>query len=408
MIAEAQTEPTAPTSTGEPAGELQPKKYERKAALPAVTGLRTLLALTIILFHFTPTGLTWARHPSITLYPLINIGFVFVSFFFLISGFILAYNYAGRPEPMNAMDFWVARFSRLYPVYVLTMVISIPMLMHEWVVRSRTDFWMGAIATPLLVQGFFPHLATFWMTVTWTLSCEVMLYIAFPWLLKVPWPRTTGKLLALGLFFWAAGLVPHFLYVLRDPDHFGHVANRYDDGLWINILKYTPLPYVCTFLAGLTLGHLQARMMLTARSRVIIGTLGFVGVWFAAYHLAGTTPYIMVHGGLLTPLFAMIILGLSGPSVLASLFSWEPLVAVGASTYALYLLHFNVYVMLHKFHIVEKLHLARFDPWISYLTVILLALVVRKYVEHPGQVAIGQWWKQRRAAQVRRAATAVG
>jgi len=88
VIAEA---PTAPTSTGEQAGELQPPtQYVRKPALPAVTGLRTLLAITIILFHFTPNGLTWTRHPSFTLYPLINIGFVFVSFFFLISGFITA------------------------------------------------------------------------------------------------------------------------------------------------------------------------------------------------------------------------------------------------------------------------------------------------------------------------------
>jgi peptidoglycan/LPS O-acetylase OafA/YrhL len=409
VIAAAHTAPTAPTSTGEPAGELQPpKQYERKPAMPAITGLRTLLALTIILFHFTPGGLTWTRHPSITLYPLINIGFVFVSFFFLISGFILAYNYADRPQPMNAVDFWVARFSRLYPVYVLTMLISIPMLMGEWAIRSRTDFWMGAIATPLLVQGFFPHLATFWMTVTWTLSCEVMLYIAFPWLLKLPWPRSTGKLLALGLFFWVVGLIPHSVYVLSDPDHFGHLANRYDDGLWVNTLKYTPLPYVCTFLAGLTLGHLQARIQLTARGRVMIGTIGFLGVWFAAYHLAETLPYIMVHGGLLTPLFAMIILGLSGPSVLASLFSWEPLVAVGASTYALYLLHFNVYLLLHEDHVWERLHLTQFDPWISYVFVILLAVAVRKWVEHPAQVAIGRWWKQRQAAKVKRAAVAVG
>ena len=87
MQAVIATAPIAPTSTGEPAGELQPQKYVRKPALPAITGLRTLLAITIILFHFTPSGLTWSRHPSFTLYPLINIGFVFVSFFFLISGF---------------------------------------------------------------------------------------------------------------------------------------------------------------------------------------------------------------------------------------------------------------------------------------------------------------------------------
>jgi peptidoglycan/LPS O-acetylase OafA/YrhL len=400
---------TAPTSTGEPAGELQPRKlYVRKPALPALTGLRSLLAVTIILFHFTPSGLTWARHPSITLYPLVDIGYGFVSFFFLISGYILAYNYAGRKQPMNAMDFWVARFSRLYPVYALTMVVSIPMLMTEWAVRSRTDFWMGAIATPLLIQGFFPHLATFWMTVTWTLSCEVMLYIAFPWLLRLPWPRTAGKLLALALFIWVVGLIPHSIYVLHDPDHLGHAANRYSDGFWIDTLKFTPLPYLCTFLAGLTLGQLHDAAKLSARARVIVGTLGFVGVWFAAYHLADTMPYVMVHGGLLTPLFAAIILGLSGPSVLASLFSWEPLVAVGASTYALYLLHFNVILLLQHHHVWERLGLGRFDPWISYVFVILLAVAVRKWVEHPGQLAIGRWWKRREADKEARTAIAVG
>ena len=196
--------------------------------------------------------------------------------------------------------------------------------------------------------------------------------------------------------------------MLRDPDHFGHAADRYNDGLWINTLKYTPLPYVCTFLAGLTLGQFQAAARLTARARVILGTVGFVGVWFAAYHLATVMPYIMVHGGLLTPLFAAIILGLSGPSVLASLFSWKPLVEVGASTYALYLLHFNVYLLLHQYHAWEKLDLARFDPWISYVFVILLAVAVRKWVEHPCQVAIGQWWKRRQAAKVGSAAIAVG
>jgi len=399
----------APTSTGEPAGELQPRtQYVRKPALPALTGLRSLLALTILLFHFTPSGLTWSRFPSITLYPLINIGYVFVSFFFLISGYILAYNYAGRPQPMNAMDFWMARFSRLYPVYLLTMVISIPMLMTEWVVRSRGDFWMGAIATPLLVQGFFPHLATFWMTVTWTLSCEVMLYLAFPWLLCLPWPESTGKLLALGLFLWAVGLIPHSIYVLHDPDHLGHAANRYSDGLWINTLKFTPLPYMCTFLAGLTLGQLHEAAKLRARGRVIVGLLGFAGAWFATYHMATTLPYIMIHGGLLTPLFAAIILGLSGPSWLASIFSWRPLVAIGASTYALYLLHFNVFILLQNNHVWERLGLGRFDPWISYVFVVLLALAVRKWVEYPAQVAIGNWWKRRRAAERARARIAVG
>lgn len=396
---------TAPTSTGEPAGELQPQtQYVRKPALPALTGLRSLLAITILLFHFTPSGLTWRSHPSFTLYPIINIGYVFVSFFFLISGYILSYNYAGRPQPMNAPDFWMARLSRLYPVYALTMLISIPMLMSEWAIRSRTDFWMGVIATPLLIQGIFPHLATFWMTVTWTLSCEVMLYIAFPWLLRLRWPKSTGKLLALGLALWVIGLIPHTIYVFHDPDHFGHAADRYSDGLWINTLKFTPLPYLCTFLAGLTLGRLHEAAKLSVRGRVIVGVAGFAGFWFAAYHLAERMPYVMVHGGLLTPVFAAIILGLSGPSPLARIFAIRPLVAIGTSTYALYLLHFNVFLLLQKNHVWERMGVANLDPWISYVFVVLLAIGVRKWVEHPAQKAIGGWWKERRSKALTSAA----
>jgi len=392
------TQPIAATSTGEPAAELQPApvKHERKPALPALTGIRTLLALTILLFHFTPAGLRWDAHPWVSLYPIVDIGYVFVSFFFLISGFILAYNYADRPG-VNAMDFWMARFSRLYPVYVLTLLISIPMLVAEWHVRSHVEFTEGAVLTPLLLQGCFPRLATFWNTVTWTLSCEVMLYLAFPWLLRVRWPRSTGRLLLLLLVLWVVGLIPHTVYVLTDPDHLGHMADRYSAGFWIEFLKYTPLPYVCTFLAGLTLGHLHEAAKLSVRGRMIVGLGGFAVGWFVVYHFTSRLPYIMIHGGLLTPIFGAIILGLAGPSMLARVFSVKPLVEVGASTYCLYLLHFNVFVLLHVHHVPERLHVVRWDPWISYLFVVLLAVAVRRLVEHPAQVWIGEWWKQRRA-----------
>jgi len=398
----------APTEAAEPAVPTQPASvaavtHVRRPALPALTGIRSLLALTILLFHFTPAGLRWDAHPWVSLYPIIDIGYVFVSFFFLISGFILSYNYGDRPK-INAPDFWMARFSRLYPVYVLTLIISIPMLIVEFHVRSRAEFWEGAILTPLLLQGCFPRIATFWNTVTWTLSCEVMLYIAFPWLMRLKWPRHTGKLLAMLAFFWIIGLIPHSIYIVHDPDHLGHMPDRYSAGFWLNTLKYTPLPYVCTFLAGLTLGRLHEAAKLGVRGRMIVGISGFVTAYVVVYHLVPRLPYILIHGGLLTPMFAAIILGLSGPSPLASVFSIRPLVAIGTSTYCLYLLHFNVFILLHLNHVPERLHVERFDPWISYIFVVLLAMSVRRWVEHPAQIAIGNWWKQRRAAQKERLA----
>ncbi|MFC6645670.1 acyltransferase family protein [Granulicella cerasi] len=325
-------------------------------------------------------------------------GYVFVSFFFLISGYILAYNYADRGT-INPADFWMARISRLYPVYLLTMIISIPMLLTEWQVRSHTDFWEGAIATPLLIQGFFPNLATFWMTVTWTLSCEVALYILFPWLMRLKWPTKTSTLIAMVLGLWAVGMVPHITYIFLNPDHLPHMADRYSGGFWVQFLKYTPLPYLCTFLAGLTLGRLQGAWNLQVRGRMIAGIAGFTAMWFVTYHLADKLPYIMIHGGLLTPIFALIILGLSGPSPLASIFAIRPLVAVGTSTYCLYLLHFNVFMLIHNYHLPEKLHVQSIDPWISYVAVVLLAMGARRFVEHPMQLVIKNWWKRYRDGQ---------
>ena len=402
-------EDRALTSTGEPTGKFQPKPKKagapgvtismRKPALPALTGIRSLLALTIMLFHFTPNGLTWAAHPRFTLYPLIDIGYVFVSFFFVISGFILYYNYAHRPGGVNAVDFWVARASRLYPVYLLTMLVSIPMLAIEWHARSHTQFFLGVITTPLLIQGFFPRLATFWNTVTWTLSCEVALYLLFPWLVKVRLPRNIGKLIALLATFWLLGMLPHSIYLLTNPDHLAHAPDRYSSGVYIDFLKYTPLPYLCTFLCGIILGKIHEEARLDVRGRMIVGLSGFAVAWFCCYHLEAHMPYILVHGGLLTPVFGAIILGLAGPSPLATFFSWRPLVAIGTSTYALYLLHFNVYQLIHDHHLPERLHVAWIDPWISFVFIVLLAMAVRKWVEHPFQIAIGNWWKRKRQAQ---------
>ncbi|MDQ2924545.1 MAG: acyltransferase, partial [Acidobacteriota bacterium] len=220
---------TVPTSTGEPAATLQ-SLPARRPTLPALTGIRTLLALSILLFHFTPAGLG-------PLYAIIDNGYVFVSFFFLMSGYILAYNYLDRPGGLRLSDFWVARISRLYPVYLFSLLIFWEMLRTEHRVRSASDFWQGAILTPLLLQGWFPTLATFWNTVAWTLSCEITLYAIFPMLMRVRWPRTPKRLIALMLCFWACGLIPQMLYLALNPDHLPNVIHHTLGGPWTHALR---------------------------------------------------------------------------------------------------------------------------------------------------------------------------
>ena len=358
-----------------------PAVTARKPPLPALTGIRTLLAIFIILFHFTPPHLG-------LLYPIIDNGYVFVGVFFLISGYVLTYNYADRAKTLVKREFWLARFSRLYPVYLLVLIISLRMVQEEWHVRSHFEFWQGIILTPLVLQGWSPSVATFWNTVAWTLSSEVVLYAAFPWLIRAPWPRRPLRLVLLLLALWVIGLIPHSLYLLLNPDHIVGPVDRYSSTQLIRFLKYTPLPYICTFLTGVTLGKLQLALTLTPRQRLLLSAVSLTAIGLFFYTLVLHTPYLLMHGGLMTPVFAALVLGLSGPHPISALFSWRPLLLIGESSYCLYLLHFNVFQLLHIYHVPERLHLAALDPWLSYAILILLALAAFHFVEAPARRAI--------------------
>jgi len=353
----------------------------RKPPLPALTGVRTLLAINIMFFHFTPP------HMGV-LYPVIDNAYVFPGFFFLLSGFILAYNYADRPTPLVKRDFWRARFARLYPIYLLSLAISFVMLADEWHARPHGQFWAGLVLTPLLLQGWSPALATFWNTVAWTLSCEAAFYFAFPWLIRLPWPRQPARLIALLLGIWALGLVPHTLYLWLNPDHLPAPADRYSTGVWIRTLKYTPLAYACIFLAGIVLAKLQTGLTLTRRQRALVAgaSLIVLAIFFAT--AVSHVPYILMHGGLLVPLFAALTIGLSGRNIFAAAFAWKPIEWLGQASYALFLLHFNFINLLRHYRVPERLHVAALDPWISYAAALLLAIAAMHFVEKPARKAI--------------------
>jgi len=356
-------------------------KPARKPPLPALTGIRTLLAFNIVLFHFTPPYLGPIR-------PFVEHGFVFVNVFFLISGFILSYNYFDRGRNLVKRDFWMARFSRLYPVYLLVLLISLPMLELEWHVRSKAEFWQGIALTPLLLQGWSPSLATFWNTVAWTLSCEMAFYAAFPWLIRLPWPRRPSRLVLTILVLWVLDLVPVLLYLWLNPDHLSQPVDRYTSSTLIRFLKYTPLPYAATFLSGITLSRLQLTTTITERQRMAIAAAALLGLGIFFYFAADHVPYLILHGGLLLPLFSALVFGLSGQHAISRIFSWGPLLLVGESSYCLYLLHFNVFVLIHQYHLPERLHVTALDPWISYAALIGLSILIFRFVENPVRKAI--------------------
>jgi len=278
------------------------------------------------------------------------------------------------------------------------------MVAGEYAVHSHRMFWSGMILSPLLLQGWIPEIATFLNTPAWTMSAESAYYIAFPWLAKSKRPERAGPYLIRMAAVWCLGMVPGLLYVIFNPDGLVHV-DRWSYGPWLQVLKFTPLPHLASFVFGVMLANLDELIGRTSRLRLILGAGGFAATFLVLW-LGASVPYAIVHDGLLMPLFGCIILGLAGINPLARAMGWSPLVFVGEASYCLYLLHFNLWNMIHDSHVLEKTGLIKFDPWISYAMLICLALLALYAVEKPAQRLLRRWMgvstvvKERKAALV--------
>lgn len=356
-----------------------------KEILPALTGLRCFAALNIVFFHFSNPK--WFG----PLAPIVDNGFTSVSFFLLMSGYILAYNYSDRAAAgqLSTRGFWIARFSRLYPVYVFALLLSVGMLWQEWGARSHGQFALGVVLTPLLLQGWHPLLATFWNTPAWTMCTEAFFYLIFPAVIVWKRPRRLYPLLGLMLGLWLLGMVLPGLYLWLHPDGDLH-PGRYTDGFWMRALKFSPPPHIPSFLFGIALADLDGMIPRASRRRLLFGLLGMAGLYTVLY-FGDRMPYPLMHDGLLMPLFGLAILGLAGHNPIARFFGFAPFVAIGGASYCLYLLHFNLWNLIHDSHLLERLHLIQLDPWLSYGLVIGGALLVRRLIERPCQRWIRGW-----------------
>lgn len=357
----------------------------KPAPLKALTGLRCFAAINIVLFHFSNPQ--WFGF----LAPVVNAGFISVSYFILLSGFVLGYNYNERARlgQLDRVRFFKARFARIYPIYFLSLLLSVGQLATEYQTHTHAMFWTGVVLTPLLLQGFVPAIATFMNTPAWTMSAEAAYYAIFPWIAKCKKPERIAPHIAKMAGIWALGLVPGTLYIMFNPDGIPH-PDRWSYGPWLWALKYTPYSHVFSFIFGVMLASLDQMILRASRLRLLLGIVGFGGI-YGLLCLGSLVPYAIIHDGLLMPLFGCLILGLAGENPLSAVLGVRPLVFVGEASYCLYLLHFNLWNLIHSSHILDVLGIARFDPWISYVLLILLAIATLYLIEKPAQRKLRGW-----------------
>ncbi|MEH1125120.1 acyltransferase family protein [Micromonospora sp. CPCC 206061] len=333
--------------------------------LPSLTGLRFVAAFLVFGFHVHIEHIMAPGAVRTTMEWLFGQGAVGVSFFFVLSGFVLTWS---ARESDTATRFWRRRIAKIYPNHMATWLVALG-------VAVVTGAGAGlAIALPnlLLVQGWSPDIDVFFglNTVSWSLACEAFFYALFPLLFaglrRLPgrtlWPAATIALAAI----WAVPLVAQLL----------PAEHRYW-AIWIFPLARTP-----EFIAGMVLARIVRE-----------GRWPRLGVWPAtalavtAYVTSRWLPddYRLVAGTAI-PL-ALLVAAVGAADAAGRPTPWRSrrMIWLGEVSFAFYLVHQLALRLIIKVTGVEHSALAAVGITVGALALAVLgSWLLYRYVELPG------------------------
>ena len=320
----------------------------RTGEIKALTGLRIVAAVWVVLFHFRP--LLWEASPRLEddLAPLFNSGAQGVDLFFILSGFVLTWNYLDRMGPSwstrATVHFLWLRLSRVWPVYLVTMHLAalwIIVTLHVGNVPSPDAEKLTAISylrQLLMIQLWFEPFfdGTSWDGPAWSISAEWLAYLLFGVLIlmifRIARVSRTRTLLMLAVF---AALPPTLLL------------------LGSGVL-YTPWSWLPRIVAQFTAGALACaavrRLRLSEGGRRAAGYLSLLlvaalvgGLYFYDAHPVSG---MVDSGGVMAVLFLPLVVALSvGTGTLPALLSTRPFIYGGQISFSLYMIHEPVHTV---------------------------------------------------------------
>ncbi|WP_157793138.1 acyltransferase family protein [Bordetella genomosp. 8] len=320
-----------------------------------------------------------------------------VSFFFVLSGFILAYNYPNVEERL--VSFYRARVARLWPTHIAA-ILALPLIAGTWnsAGMSAMDIVYVLLGNALLVQAWVPFRESFltFNGVAWSISTEAFFYLAFPFAM-ISLRRSWIFPLVV-----AAGLTAFFMW-LAVRYHISSDVGRASFSV-MGVLYTNPLARLTEFV----LGMVAWRCFEASRAR-IDGIRGFLwrspGFWTvvevatvaACIYSLHKTPrlpvaslvppgwvevvqYVLINSGS-APIFALAIVVFAyGKGAMSAALRWSPIVFLGESSFALYLFHATTLLWFEQRPAIVALPYSGALYWISTL---ILAGLVHVLIEKP-------------------------
>jgi peptidoglycan/LPS O-acetylase OafA/YrhL len=339
----------------------------------------------LLSYHLKPQAQDLASPGLAWMYgALMGPGYLAVDLFFLLSGFLLSWNYArsfsGPFSWTTTWRFWLARLARIYPVHLLTLLLLVPgaFIMSAAGLQSAPDrFSSPAFVTHLLMmQGWPPGLydRPTWNTPAWAVSIEWLACLCFPLLMRWPPQWRPGRWL-LPLLGAVMVALPTLMYVTGRLYGFGY----YDQYVRI----------ATEFLAGMLLYRAYARGLLSGWrwERIVPWCVVGVVVGGAAFYSAGRVDFAYV----LALFFVPVLAGLTVPHLaLTRVLSTRWMMHWGRRSYSLNMTH-NLWFMALKATLPSEAYsdahpAVRAGLWLLYVVPCFpLADLTYRFVEEPGR-----------------------
>ncbi|WP_030060754.1 acyltransferase family protein [Streptomyces novaecaesareae] len=348
----------------------------RAATLPSLEGLRAIAVVFVFASHALVLG-AFKDPDALSVFNTLTgngrIGFLAVSFFFVLSGFVLTWS--AKPG-QTATGFWRRRVMRIGPSHVLIAAVALT----QFAAAGETIRWGPAIANLFLVQNWWPSqdlIMYQFNGATWTLAVEMLCYAMFPLLV-----RLIRRLDNRALWSWIIGLgatailLPAISYPLLSgfpPSHF------YPLGSWPQLwaLYFFPPVRCIDFVIGMFLARIVASGR-WPKIRILPAVLLNLAAFLLLYHLPipfGIAAFYPVPAALL--IGALAARDLSGKR---TVLSTRPMVWLGELSFAFYIIHITVMFAVHAAFAGELVGYAHSYTPTAFSTPVAVLFVIGLYV----------------------------
>lgn len=290
-----------------------------------ITFTRFLAAMAIVISHFNKDLFLYKINYISDIFLHANVG---VSYFFILSGFIMIVAYH-RKDKIEYFDYYRNRFARIYPLYVLGLLLY---LITRY---SNFSFYKGFLYL-FGLQSWIPGEAMILNFPGWSISVEFLFYLLFPWLYNYLYSKGNKSIWIITVIIWIITQVFCNLYSASSYYQGPHTESH-------ELLYYFPLMHINEFLAGNLAGLYfvknSGQKNYDVPVVIIFGLLLLSLIFLPLFY----------HNGLMGILFIPLIILISrNNGVLTKIFSLKPLQYLGEASYAVYITHIPVLYILRE------------------------------------------------------------